>query len=153
MTDVSSAPPSWREQYDRVLRWERRLRRYRLDPDNPEYARDNFFAFAQACYHLVDWLENDKSQPIRRHAANEFVAATPVLVFCREICKGSKHAVHAAKMKKVNVTTWSMPVGDGKAEAAWLSVENQGHSFSADAFAHLCIASWRKFLRDKKLLK
>jgi hypothetical protein len=150
---VSSTAPSWREQYNRMVRWEKRLRRYRLDPDNPEYARDNFFAFAQACYHLVDWLENDKTQPIRRSVANQFVAATPVLAFCRDICKGSKHAVHLTRMKKVNVTTWSMPVGDGMAWASWLSVECQGRSHSAQGFAYLCIANWRKFLREKKLLK
>jgi hypothetical protein len=147
-----SSVAKWREQYDRVVRWGKRLRRYRLDLDNPEYARDNFFAFAQACYHLIDWLENDKSQPIRRNTARQFVDATPVLAFCREICNGSKHAVHAAKMQKVNVATWSMPVGDGKAWASWLCVEHQGQSHSAAGFAHLCIANWRKFLREKKLL-
>jgi len=140
--------PSWREQYDRVVRWERRLRLYRLDPDNPEYARDNFFAFAQACYHLVDWLENDKSQPIRRSAADKFVAATPVLAFCRDICIGVKHAMHGAKRKKVNVTTWSGVVG----EVSDLLVEHEGLSYSAAGFAHLCIANWRKFLREGKLL-
>jgi hypothetical protein len=141
--------PSWREQYDRVVRWERRLRRYPLDPDNPEYARDNFFAFAQACYHLVDWLANDKSQPIRRSAADKFVAATPVLAFCGDICIGVKHAVRGVKRKKVNVTTWSGVVG----EVSDLRIEHQGQSYSAAGFAHLCIANWRKFLREKKLLK
>ena len=148
---MSSAAPSWREQYDRIVRWEKRLRRYQLDPDNPEYARDNFFAFAQACYHVVDWLENDKTQSIRRSVANQFVNATPVLTFCREICKGSKHAVHAAKMKKVNVTTYSVPIGG--MVVSELCVEHAGQSHSAAGFAHLCIANWGKFLREKKLLK
>jgi hypothetical protein len=150
---VSSAVPSWREQYARMVRWHKRLRRYRLDPDNPEYARDNFFAFAQACYHLVDWLGNDKSQPIRRSDAKQFVDATPVLAFCRDIYNGSKHAVHDAKRKKVHVTTYSMPVGEGKWWASELCVEYQGLSYSAPGFAYLCIANWRKFLREKKLLK
>ena len=130
---------------------EKRLRRYRLDPDNPEYARDNFFAFAQACYHLVDWLENDKSQPIRRSAADKFVAATPVLAFCRDICNGIKHAVQGAKRRKVNVTTYSVPVGG--VVVSELCVEHEGLSYSAAGFAHLCIANWRKFLREKKLMK
>ena len=148
---MSSAAPSWREQYDRMVRWEKRLRRYPLDPDNPEYARDNFFAFAQVCYHLVDWLENDKSQPIRRNTANQFVGLIPVLALCRDICIGSKHAVRGAERKKVNVTTWSSPVRE--MVVSELCVEHDGLSYSAAGFAHLCIANWRKFLREKKLLK
>jgi hypothetical protein len=125
-----SGAPKWREQYDRMVRWEKRLRRYRLDPDKPEYTRDNFFAFTQACYHLVDWLENDKSQAIRRSDAKQFVAETPVLAFCRDICTGSKHAVQDAKRKKVNVTTWSMRVGDGEVAGSELQVEHDGRSHS-----------------------
>ena len=150
---MSSEAPSWREQYYRMVRWEKRLRRYRLDPDNPEYARDNFFAFAQACYHLVDWLQNDKSQGIRRIAADQFVHATPILAFCRDICNGSKHAVHDAKRQKVKVTAWSLRIGEGEVGGSELLVEYDGQSYSAAGFAHLCIANWRKFLREKKLMK
>ena len=82
-----------------MKRWRRRLQRDRIDPDA---VRDSFFAFTQTCYHLVDWLENDKSQPIRRRMAEQFIEESGVLSFCRDVCNGSKHAQLDAK--KVNVT-------------------------------------------------
>jgi hypothetical protein len=51
------------------------------------------------------------------------------------------------------VTAWSLRVGEGEVGGSELEVEYDGLSHSAAGFAHLCIANWRKFLREKKLLK
>jgi hypothetical protein len=54
-----------------MRRWQARLW---LDPIlHGEHAFDSFYAFAQNCSHLVDWLENDRSQHIRRTEAEVFV--------------------------------------------------------------------------------
>lgn len=135
----------WREQYERMKRWRKRVQYSRDDPDN---VRDNFFAFTQACHHLVDWLENDKSQPIRRRTAEQFVEESGVLRFCRDICNGSKHA----RLEKVKVA--DKPVRLGHKMVVWeLSVEYQGQSYTAAWFAGMCIAEWNKLLRENKLLK
>ena len=104
-----------------MKRWHQRVRRDRIDADD---LRDSFFAFTQSCYHLVDWLATDKTRPIRLSETKKFVASTPVLAACCDICNGSKHAVFALK-KTVNVAT--RPVRLGQTETVWgLSVEYQG---------------------------
>jgi hypothetical protein len=98
----------WREQYDRMKRWRRRVQQSRDDRDA---VRDSFYAFAQTCYHLVDWLENDRSQPIRRGIAKRFVKDSGLLSFCRDICNGSKHA--RLEAKSVNVVDKPIQLGRG----------------------------------------
>ncbi|PYN68015.1 MAG: hypothetical protein DMD93_12530 [Candidatus Rokuibacteriota bacterium] len=137
----------WREQYDRMKRWHKRVQRDRIDPDA---VRDSFFAFTQACYHLVDWLENDKSQPIRRCAAEQFVEESAILRFCRDICNGSKHA--RLETKKVKMKDRSIRL-DHESVVWELSVEYQDQSYTAAWFAGMCISEWNQFLREHKLLK
>ena len=137
---------SWREQYERMKRWRKRVQR----GDDPDDVRDNFFAFTQACYHLVDWLENDKSQLIRRRKAEECVEESEILRVCRDICNGSKHA--RLEKKKAEVT--DKPVRLGHEMVVWgLSIEHGGWSCTAASFAGRCIVEWNKFLREHKLLK
>ena len=137
----------WREQYERMKRWRRRVQDSRDDRDA---VRDSFYAFVQTCYHLVDWLENDKSQSIRRDTAEHFVNASGVLSFCRDICNGSKHA--RLEAKKVNVV--DRPIKLGHEETVWeMSVDYQGNSYTAAWFTGLCIAEWNRSLRENKLLK
>jgi hypothetical protein len=136
----------WREQYERVKRWRKRLQHAGADPDD---VRDNFLAFAQACYHLVDWLELDTSQPIRRRAAEKFVAESAILRACRDICNGSKHARLEAKKVKVKDRLIKL----GRETSVWaLSVEYESVSYTASWFAALCIAEWNKFLRVNRVL-
>ena len=62
------AGPMWREQYDRMQRWRFRLwvGVEHIVGGGDQALVDAFYAFAQTCYHLVDWLENDRSQHVRR---------------------------------------------------------------------------------------
>src|SRR6267143_652303 len=93
--------PTWREQYGRMVRWYRRLdlNVEHIVGRGEEALVDTFYAFAQACYHLVHWLDNDRSQPVRKTTAAAYVHHSPVLSYCRHVCHGSKHAV--LEVKKV----------------------------------------------------
>ncbi len=145
-------PPRWREQYDRMRRWQDRLW---LDPVlHGEHAVDSFYAFAQACYHLVDWLEKDPS-------ACAHVKASPVLSFCREICNGSKHARLAAKKVLVTSkkTAESYHIEDDSGqpvehvtESTELFVDWEGKPTDIESFAKLCVDDWDRFLRSEGLL-
>ena len=96
----------WREQYDRMKRWRETMARDRGDR---ERVTDIFFAFAQTCSHMVDWLENDSSQPIRRIEADQHVHASETLPFCAAICIGSKHARLEEKDVALDTTVSTMP--------------------------------------------
>lgn len=51
-------PSRWREQYDRIRQWYIRLRE--SQPDDERRVED-FYAFFVCCFHLKDWLKDDKT--------------------------------------------------------------------------------------------
>ena len=150
---------SWREQYDRMKRWQQRLW---LDPIlHDEHAVDSFYSFAQACYHLVDWLENDRSQHVRRAQAEEYVDRSPVLAFCRDICNGSKHARLEAKKVQVTIrkeiSSYSIENDSGQTtehtvEQTKLFVGYDDQLIDVEMFAGFCVEEWDRFLLSEKLL-
>jgi len=81
------------EQLRRVERWHTRaLAAFRASDDSNDNDSDTIdflYAFFQAAYHLADWLKNSGAAP--RRDVESFVNSTPALVFCRDICNGSKH--------------------------------------------------------------
>ena len=153
----------WREQYDRMQRWSRRLwlSVEHLVGGSDQGLVDAFYAFAQTCYHLVDWLENDHSQHIRRARADEFVDSRLLLAYCRDICNGSKHAQLQAKRVEVTMrkTINSFSVEDESGHSHEQVVEQPelfvpwGDQFiDAESFAKQCTEEWDRFLRVEGLL-
>lgn len=144
----------WREQYDRMTRWRERIAHDRRDPAR---VSDIFFAFAQTCYHIVDWLENDPSQPIRRAEAYRHVMASAPLSFCHDICQGSKHARLEQQNVALSVGTSVIAahIGDPvspEESVAKLYVDWEGRSVLAVVFADFCIAEWDRLLRSHGVL-
>jgi hypothetical protein len=142
-----------------MSRWRDRLW---LDPIlHGGHAVDSLYAFTQTCYHLVDCLENDRSQRVRREQAEAYVAAVPLLAFCREICNGSKHA--RIEEKKVQIETKRTPdpfrVEDDSGqmreimfERTELSVYWDGQFLDIETFGRRCVEAWDVFLRREGLL-
>lgn len=149
----------WREQYDRMKRWRETMARDRTDPDR---VQDIFLAFAQTCYHMVDWLENDRTQPIRRGEAGQHVIDSPALSFCDDICQGAKHARLEERDVETSVTesmvtdytlhTWSGKTSQRERAVQKLYLDWQGGSVLALDFADQCIFEWEQLLREKQLL-
>ena len=141
----------WREQYARVRRWRYRIADY--DSTDAASVVDTFFAFAQACAHMVDWLENDRSQAIRRDEAERHVNDSAALAFCRDVSNGSKHArlqeKNVSLAEKLRLVGW-METKNREGEvvrAKWvstaeLSVECDGRWVPIPEFAHACVAAW-----------
>jgi len=145
----------WREQFLRIARWKARLW---IDPIlHKEHAVDSFYAFAAVCYHLIDWLENDPSQPIRRGQAEAYVFNSEILAFCGEICNGSKHAQLEPKGVRVKAekTTQSVHLGDDAedlvVEHTHLFVEWKGQYVEIEEFAAQCMKEWARLLMSEGL--
>lgn len=62
---------------------------------------DFLYAFFQAAYHLADWLKNSGAAPCAQ--VENFVNSTRSLVFCRDICNGSKHFRLDRRQRSKNV--------------------------------------------------
>src|SRR5437867_4239942 len=98
---------------------------------------DTFYAFAQACYHLADWLDKDRSQPVRPGLAEAHAHNSPVLRFCRDICNGSKHAQLEAKKVATKMERTITVLNDelGSVVQPKLSVHWAGEFIEVDRFA------------------
>jgi len=139
-------PPTWREQYDRMLRWFERLH---AAGEINEQRRDDFYAFFVTCFHLKDWLQNDPL--VSKSAgkkAEKLVNDKRSLQACADIANGVKHLVRTNK----NLVRFDPD--------ARLSIEPQGEIaiaalkklWSADMVAGRCVAHWQHFLRQEGLL-
>ncbi len=153
----------WREQYLRMLRW-----RYRLwlgvehvVGGGDQAVVDVFFAFAQACYHLLDWFKNDPTQRTRLPRLDLHVASSNVLRHCGAICNGSKHAQLQSKKVQIKLqkttTPYSIKDESGQsqefvANEVQLFVWWKDEFIAADTFAGLCVEEWNRFLSDEQLL-
>jgi hypothetical protein len=131
--------------------------------DDRERVRDFFFAFAQSCCHMVDWLGNDPSRPIPKSEAKQYALSSPALSFCAEICNGSKHARLEEKdvdlsVTETMVTDYRFHPNEGRKSSRErivqrLHLEWQGESVLALVFADKCITEWDQLLRSRGLLK
>jgi hypothetical protein len=148
----------WREQYERMKRWRETIARDRIDHDR---VQDIFLAFVQTCYHMVDWLHRDPSQPIRKGDAKKYVFASDALSLCGDLCIGAKHALLEGRLKenKADLTVgtsvigaYTLHTGRREVSVAKLQLEWRGASIPALEFADRCIAEWDRLLAQHRLL-
>jgi hypothetical protein len=89
--DISS---KYLEQLNRVQRWYQRFstineeRQHNLISDNYQ---DEVYAFFLNCYHLKDWIINDKSTGIDKDTMESFINNNQDLKLCADICNSIKH--------------------------------------------------------------
>ena len=157
----------WRDQWERVKRWHRRLERIRAAPplkgapEEPQ-ALDEVFAFFMNCYHLADWLANDHDNP--HPEVWPFVEGSEPLRLCRDVCNGLKHyRLDPAKRTTHNpnwtTTAISEPVvitGQGSRLVGprpprWVFLTDQGER-DMFAVADECMEAWTGFIEQPRPL-
>jgi hypothetical protein len=155
---------NWREQYDRMKRWRETVARDRFDADR---VQDIFLAFVQTCYHMVDWLELDRSQPIRREGADRHVANSEVLSLCGALCIGAKHARLEAELKenKADLTVGTSVLGaytlqtmtgetsHREVNVVRVQLEWRDSSITALEFADRCMDDWERLLAARGVIR
>lgn len=148
------------EQYERVMRWFTRLknitegREYNLSSD---HYQDEVLAFFINCYHLKDWIKNDKSTKVTSEEVEDFVRQSEFLRVCGDICNGSKHLTitnpRSDKNTKVGGRNFSLNFGGifsiFKARYKIISGKKKYDAFE---LASQCMEEWRRFLAEKNLM-
>jgi hypothetical protein len=82
----------WKEQFERVRRWNERVQRTSPHSRERPFATeqlDDVYAFFMNCYHLRDLLKNSKV--IGQDKLDDFFAKNPEMQVCQDICNGLKH--------------------------------------------------------------
>lgn len=148
------------EQYERVKRWYTRLknvtdgREHNLPSD---YYQDEVLAFFINCYHLKDWIINDKSAKVSSKEVEDFVNKSEFLRVCGDVCNGSKHLTlttsRSDKNTRLGGRNFFLSLGEAipvfRAKYKILSGNKEHDAFS---LATSCIEDWERFLKDKGLL-
>ena len=135
--------PRWREQYDRMQRWRRRMATSSTDTD----LVDNTHAFFITCFHLRDWLQSDTSVPQSvRVDAPILVKTDASLQICADLANGLKHLVLTQPLKvgaPVSLSSGNPP-----------TVHDAGGASLGDAavIGDQCIAAWNALLKSRGLL-
>jgi hypothetical protein len=142
---------SYRDQLDRTRRWLEKVRnqtcRYEV-----EY-QDEVWAFFQACWHLKDWVKNDKTIPEpTKKAVIDAAHASPILMICRDLACGAKHlklddpraGAGASHMYVETLVQSSKPEFVGRVDT--FIDPGDGSQRSGLAIAAECLAEWERIL-------
>lgn len=83
------------EQYERVKRWYHRFEEIntgKIHDRSLDYSYDDILAFFQNCYHLRDWIKNDKLAPKNiKDGLKSFIDSNDCFRYCADITNASKH--------------------------------------------------------------
>ena len=148
--------PTWREQYDRMVRWYDRFET--IDQGRPhEVHSDNYvdeiYAFFLNCYHVKDWIRNDSSLPAAvRDSVEGHVNSEGSLRLSADVCNGLKH-VHLNRKRsgerpKFGRKLFKVGLGVGVPTTISLKYEITTDSGPIDAFelATECVDCWKRFV-------
>lgn len=82
------------EQLNRVRRWYQRFQEIsegRLHDKPSDFYQDEVYAYFMNCYHLKEWIKNDKGALPPEVNIERFISNDPHMALCADICNGNKH--------------------------------------------------------------
>lgn len=87
---------AWRDQWQRMERWNRRIWRHYAprdgnEPHDPDWVGDDLRAFFVTAYHLKDWLINDPAVVVPKEEIEGKVTDSTWIALAADICNGVKH--------------------------------------------------------------
>ncbi len=148
---------SYSEQMERLKRAYGRLvhiDRGKKNDMNPEYYRDDLFAFFLNCHHLKDWLKNDSSFRVDGSVVENYIDQNNDLRICADICNGHKHFVRdkfqrSTESPVVEGQNVYMKIGTGTSEISIKFTINT-ESGMRDGFelATNCLQLWESFIKQ-----
>ncbi len=149
-------------QLQRVRRYYQRFKRLNdgiVHTVESENYVDDVYAFFESCYHLKDWVLNDRSfgrytpQQVEDH-----VTTSPALAICADICNGSKHlhlkrsprsgSVPAFGTKVIRVQLEDSMSGEESPTriAMQFEIDHSGRKLDAFQLASEAMNAWEVFL-------
>jgi hypothetical protein len=146
---------TWNEQWDRVKRYYDRFRKINDGLEGhgepSDYYFDDMWAFFQNCFHLRDWLKEDRFQSAKiRKTPHDYVRDTPCLAICADLANALKHMTltrHLESGDEPKRTNRSMSVTGGSPVVILkANIEHKGKIIDAFQLATECIAAWDAYL-------
>ena len=152
----------YRDQLDRARRFLERLEQPVDDMDDEGMTDVDFedlvWAFFQNCWHVKDWVANDRNvpRPVRNGVIAMALASVPLKV-CEQLCNGTKHLGRTRKKRRSkapiakhdHIDTTIVPGGPITRDRM---IDNgSGKLISGRLLARQCIAEWDLILLANNL--
>jgi hypothetical protein len=174
MTKLDNLPKGlvFVDQYDRMLRWYKRLQK--INEGKPESCGqalndfDEILVFFIICYHLRDWLIQDVAVEetdanytkflILKRDIDNFINCNDCLCLCVDICNSAKHR-NLVKPPRFHEKTEVCPglfeitsTGTGQiCKQNWELVTESGKMFDLFEISTECVRKWSEFLTTHKI--
>lgn len=150
---------TWLEMWERVQRYYERFRFINdgMPPSKEDAFTFNFqdeaFVFFVFCYHLMDWIDKDKTITLpKKVSAREYVNQNECLSVCRDIANGIKHlkqsATRTKKPRFEEEGRVSYNIKEGKLKRIGVKFWISTTKINKDAFemATECMEKWKEFI-------
>jgi hypothetical protein len=146
----------WQEMWGYVRRARRILEETASAPSEHSDLRADATTFFIVCYHLVDWIDKDKTNFIGREEILDELRLSEPMVLCRNFANTSKHSElddgggRDARIAEVTVLSGSA----GHSTSATIKYQSGGQPKEQDllAVANDCMAWWEGYLKKTGLL-
>jgi hypothetical protein len=156
-TTEASTEYTYLDQYRRMMRSYERfasIDRGRVyDPSSENYS-DEVFAFFLNCYHLKDWIKNDKGARVIAHTDVEgLINSSYPLKLCADICNSHKHlklkAPRSHEYPRLAKTRHTVHGGTPPTVTVKYEIETSRGPVDAFTLATQCITEWQSFINFK----
>lgn len=147
------------EQFERMKRWYERIKEIdegRLHNISSDHYHDEVYAFFINCYHLKDWIENDKTvEPRDKGKVEPFMKKDDSMSLCRDICIGIKHLEQqsppwSGRVPEFAGRKFSLSLGGGPEPIIKVKFSIKTKTGTIDAFklASECVQKWEEFIKE-----
>jgi len=150
---MSTTPLEWREQYDRMLRWQERVCNHKLID---AHVIDDCHAFFTCCYHLKDWLRHDGV--VTKKAVERYVTRNLWLSLCGDLANGSKHMLvknprynESSRIESLLVLSTGLGISLMPVRSK-LVVKQGTRTYRIEQVVNSSVTQWQGFLRDHNLI-
>jgi len=152
-----SSEYTYLEQYRRMMRSYEKfaiIDRGRVYDPSPENYVDDVFAFFLNCYHLKDWIKNDRGAGLTAQTDVErFINSSYPLKLCADICNSHKHlrltSPRSDESPRLTKTHYSVRGGTPPTITVKYEIETSKGPMDAFALATQCIDEWQSFINSK----
>lgn len=156
---------TWLEQWDRVQRYYKRLKKINdgiSPPDNKAHIinfSDEVYTFFVHCYHMKDWIYYDRNVKFcdKGKILSDYIKNNDCLMLCEDICNSVKHLnlkTERSKAKKFkgfkedSMVTREFKDGKLASTKAAIDVLVEGKEKDAFKLATECIEKWQGFIKQ-----
>ncbi len=144
------------EQFDRVKRWYQRFViinegiQHNLPSDNYQ---DEVYAFFLNCYHLKDWIKNDKSIGAAAAKVEDFIENNDELKLCADICNSIKHlkltTPRSGQEPRFGQRKFHLQVGGSETTiSVKYNIDTLSGPVDAFGLATNCLKAWESFIQS-----